>query len=215
MSRVGGMVGRPELRSTRVGVSNDEPSVVVRGMMRRPTLFLTVGLPAPVRSPLRDQRGRTECPSSNEGRMGQGAVRAGRSAVGLGRHRGPACQDRLARSGTGHQRRIDYGLWGRDKRSALRKAAADRGALVEMCYFELPSAEPRRRLDQRVAEESHATWDMSDEELAQWAASIDVATPDELDGSEPLDKPRAGYTTWDEWPGHRWPRASQNSCWGR
>jgi len=32
---------------------------------------------------------------------------------------------------------IDYGLWGRDERSALRQAAADLGAMVEMCYFEL------------------------------------------------------------------------------
>jgi predicted kinase len=32
---------------------------------------------------------------------------------------------------------IDYGLWGRDERSALRQAAADLGAMVEMRYFEL------------------------------------------------------------------------------
>jgi predicted kinase len=32
---------------------------------------------------------------------------------------------------------IDYGLWGRDERSALRQAAADLGAMVEMHYFEL------------------------------------------------------------------------------
>ena len=33
---------------------------------------------------------------------------------------------------------IDYGLWSRDERSALRQAAADLGAMVEMHYFELP-----------------------------------------------------------------------------
>jgi predicted kinase len=84
---------------------------------------------------------------------------------------------------------LDYGLWGRDERSALRHAAAERGAKVEMRYFEAP----------------HTTWPMSDEELAEWAASIDVPTPGELDGSEPVDDPPAGFATWEEWRKDRWP----------
>ena len=100
---------------------------------------------------------------------------------------------------------IDYGLWGRDERSALRKAAADLGAAVEMRYFELTSAEQRRRLDLRQAEEPHTTWHMSEDELAAWAAIISIPTPGELDGSEPVDDPPAGFATWDEWRRHRWP----------
>lgn len=99
---------------------------------------------------------------------------------------------------------IDYGLWGRDERSALRQAAADRGARVEMLYFELPSAEQRKRLDQRQAEAPHTTWPMSDEELAEWAATIDIPTPGELDDTEPIDDPPAGFATWDDWRAHRW-----------
>jgi len=45
----------------------------------------------------------------------------------------------------------------------------------------------------------------SDEELAEWAANIDVPTPGELDGSEPIDDPPAGFTTWTEWREDRWP----------
>ena len=100
---------------------------------------------------------------------------------------------------------IDFGLWSRDERSALRQAAADRGAKVEMRCFEVTQAEQRRRLDQRQAEAPHTTWPMSDEELAEWAASIDVPTPGELDGSEPVDDPPAGFATWDEWRRDRWP----------
>lgn len=100
---------------------------------------------------------------------------------------------------------IDYGLWGRDERSALRAAAADLGAAVEMRYFELAPAEQRQRLDRRHAEEPHTTWHMSDEELATWAAVITIPTPGELDGSEPVDEPPAGFTTWEEWRRHRWP----------
>ena len=100
---------------------------------------------------------------------------------------------------------IDFGLWGRDERSALRQAAADLGAEVEMRYFELAPAEQRRRLDRRQAEEPHTTWHMSDKEIAKWAAIMSIPTQGELDGSEPVDGPPAGFGSWDEWRKHRWP----------
>lgn len=100
---------------------------------------------------------------------------------------------------------IDFGLWSRDERSALRQAAADRGAGVEVRYFEVAPAEQRRRLDRRQAEAPGTTWPMSDDELAAWAAAFEVPTPGELDGSEPVDDPPAGFASWNEWRGHRWP----------
>ena len=100
---------------------------------------------------------------------------------------------------------VDFGLWGRDERSALRQAAADRGAAGEMLYFELTPAEQRRRLDRRHADQPHTTWHMSDEELASWAAIISVPTVDELTGTEPIDSPPPEFSTWDEWRRHRWP----------
>lgn len=39
---------------------------------------------------------------------------------------------------------LDFGLWGRDERSALRQAAVDRGAAVELRYCELTADEQRR-----------------------------------------------------------------------
>lgn len=100
---------------------------------------------------------------------------------------------------------IDFGLWSRDERSALRQAAADRGASVEMHYFEVSASEQRRRLDQRQADEPHTTWPISPEELAGWADVIEVPTPGEMDGSEPIGDPPAGFGSWDEWRSHRWP----------
>jgi predicted kinase len=100
---------------------------------------------------------------------------------------------------------IDFGLWGRDERSALRKAAADLGAAVQMRYFDVAPTEQRRRLDRRQAAEPHTTWHMTDQELATWSAIISVPTPGELDGSEPIDDPPAGFASWDQWRGHRWP----------
>jgi predicted kinase len=100
---------------------------------------------------------------------------------------------------------LDYGLWSRDERSALRQAAADVGAVVELRYFELTPAEQRSRLAQRRAEAPHTTWHMSDDELATWAATFDVPTPGELDGSEPVGGPPAGHASWHDWRRYRWP----------
>ena len=100
---------------------------------------------------------------------------------------------------------IDYGLWSRDERSALRQAAADRGAAVVVRYVERSPADQRRLLDERQARAPHTTWPMSDVELATWAALIDVPTPAELDGSEAVDAPPADCVTWDDWRRRRWP----------
>jgi predicted kinase len=174
--------------------------------MKGPTLFLTVGLPG---------TGKTTAARRIE--VEQRALRLTKDEwvrALYGRENPPSAQDviegRLVHIGLralelGMNVVIDYGLWGRDERSALRQAAADRGAAVEMHYFELDPAEQRSRLDQRQAEAPHTTWRMSEEELAEWAAGINIPTPGELDGSEPIDDPPAGFATWDEWRLNRWP----------
>ncbi|HEX8082312.1 MAG TPA: hypothetical protein VF557_19040 [Jatrophihabitans sp.] len=48
---------------------------------------------------------------------------------------------------------------------------------------------------------------MSDHELVEWAAKIDIPTPGELDGSEPIGEPPVGFATWREWTVYRWPPA--------
>lgn len=102
---------------------------------------------------------------------------------------------------------VDFGLWSRDERTALRQAAADVGARAELRYLALEPAEQRRRLDRRYADAPHTTWHMSGEDLAGWAARFTPPTPGELDGSEPLDDPPAGFATWAQWRAHRWPPA--------
>ena len=174
--------------------------------MRRPTLFLTVGLPC---------TGKTTAARRIE--IEQQALRLTKDEwvkALYGRENPRSAQDviegRLIQIGLralelGNNVVIDYGLWGRDERSAPRQAAADLGARVTMLYFALAPAEQVRRIAQRQAKAPHTTWTMSDEELLEWAATIDIPTPGELEGSEPIDDPPDGFATWDEWRGDRWP----------
>lgn len=183
-----------------VGMDRGESLVLV------PTLFLTVGLPG---------TGKTTAARR---------IAAERQALRLtkdewvkalyGPENPPSAQDviegRLVEIGLrglelGINVVIDFGLWGRAERAALSQAAADRGAAVQMHYFELEPGEQRRRLDERQAEAPHTSWPMSEGELVDWAVTIEIPTPGELDGSEPIDDPPAGCATWDEWRRHRWP----------
>jgi predicted kinase len=169
-------------------------------------LFLTVGLPGTGKSTV-----------ARRMEVEQKALRLAKDEwvkALYGQEYPPSAQDviegRLIRIGLralelGNNVVIDFGLWGRDERAALRQAAADLGAMVEMRDFELTPAEQRNRLDQRQAEASHTTWPMAEEELAEWSANIDIPTPGELDGSEPIDDPPVGFVTWEEWRRHRWP----------
>lgn len=100
---------------------------------------------------------------------------------------------------------LDFGLWSRDERSALRQAAADAGASVVMSYFELAPDEQQNRLDQRLTEAPHETWPISDDELTEFAVKFDIPSAAELDGSEPVGQPPDGFANWGEWRRHRWP----------
>jgi len=107
---------------------------------------------------------------------------------------------------------LDFGLWSRDERSAIRQAAADRGALVRLCYLALDLATQRRRLAHREAEAPGTSWPMSDDELTLWAAQFEPPTPGELDGSEPVGPPPAGFRSWDGWRAHRWPASTRSGA---
>lgn len=174
--------------------------------MKQPTLFLTVGLPG---------TGKTTAARHIE--VQQSALRLTKDEwvkALYGRDNPTLASDviegRLIQIGIralelGTNVIIDFGLWSREERSALRQAAADIGAAVVIRYFELTPAEQRKRIDQRLAEAPHDTWPMSERELADWASKFDIPTSSELDGSEPIGDPPSGFATWHEWIARRWP----------
>ena len=100
---------------------------------------------------------------------------------------------------------LDFGLWSRDERSALRYAGDQAGASVVMWYAPITLEEQRRRHDIRLTSEPDSTWPMSESELVAWASTFTPPTQGELDGSEPIDPPPTGFASWTEWIQHRWP----------
>jgi predicted kinase len=172
----------------------------------RPTLFLTVGLPS---------TGKTTAARRIEAERNALRLTKDEWVKALYGHENPSVAGDVIEGrliaialrvlALGADVVIDFGLWSRDERSALREAGAAAGASVELLYFALDPAEQRKRIDRRQAEAPHTTWPMSDDELAAWAAAFEIPTPGELNGSEPLDGPPAGFASWAEWRGHRWP----------
>lgn len=175
-------------------------------MRARPTLYLTVGLPGTGKTTearrLETERNALRLTKDEwlKALYGQANPPAASDVI-----EGRLIEIGLRALGFGLDVVLDFGLWGRDERSALRQAAADLGAAVELRYFELSPDEQRRRLDRRQAEEPHTTWRMSDEELASWSRFMSVPTPGELDGTEPVDDPPTGFASWEAWRSHRWP----------
>jgi predicted kinase len=100
---------------------------------------------------------------------------------------------------------LDFGLWSRDERSALRYAGDQVGASVVMWYAPITLEVQRRRHGIRLLTDPDATWPMSDEELTTWAGGCNVPTPGELNGTEPIDPPPVGFASWSEWMQQRWP----------
>lgn len=100
---------------------------------------------------------------------------------------------------------LDFGLWSRDERSALRYAGVEAGAQVCLWYAPISLDEQRRRHQARLATDPQATWPMSDDELRTWASWFEEPTPGELDGTDAIGPPPRGFDSWMAWIRHRWP----------
>jgi predicted kinase len=98
---------------------------------------------------------------------------------------------------------LDFGLWGRDERSALRWIADRLGVRTQVVYLPVTYEEQRRRIRRRYADEP-GQFQMDDAELEQWQRQFQAPDQNELRGA-PIPPPPAGHRSWSEWASRRWP----------
>ena len=73
---------------------------------------------------------------------------------------------------TGRSCILDFGLWSREERDALRLRARRLGVRIELHFVDVELAELVRRTAQRYADEPETAPEISAEQLAVWASSF-------------------------------------------
>jgi predicted kinase len=99
---------------------------------------------------------------------------------------------------------LDFGLWGRDERSALRWLAGSAGASCQVVYLPVDKDVQCARIAHRQATAPHQTFPMTEADLDRWRQQFQVPDAAELGGGE-VPGPPAGWRDWPEWAGDRWP----------
>jgi len=99
---------------------------------------------------------------------------------------------------------LDFGLWSRDERSALRWMAASVGASCEIVYLPVEREVQWSRIQNRWKHTPEQTFPMAEAELDTWREQFQVPDADELSGSF-LPSPPPGVESWFDWAKQFWP----------
>ena len=83
---------------------------------------------------------------------------------------------------------LDFGVWSKDERSALRHLASSVGASCELVYLEIEDHEQRTRIQDRLVVEPASTFAMTDDELSKFRRLFEAPDSAELTTSE-IDEP--------------------------
>lgn len=109
---------------------------------------------------------------------------------------------RTLRLGTGVV--LDFGLWSRDERSALRWLARSAGAACQVVYLPVDKDTQLARIAHRQAIAPHQTFPMTEADIDKWRRQFQVPDAAELGGGKVPDPP-VGWPGWPEWAADRWP----------
>ena len=104
---------------------------------------------------------------------------------------------------------LDFGLWSRDERSALRWLAASVGASCEIVYLPVEREVQWSRIQNRWKHTPEQTFPMAEAELDPWREKFQVPDADELSGSS-LPSPPPGDESWFGWAQRFWPSLAQS-----
>ena len=99
---------------------------------------------------------------------------------------------------------LDFGLWGRDERSALRWLARSVGAACQVVYLPVAKDVQLARIAHRQETTPHQTFPMSEADLDAWREQFQEPDATELDGGE-IPRPPAVWPGWPEWAADHWP----------
>ncbi|WP_327104445.1 AAA family ATPase [Nonomuraea glycinis] len=99
---------------------------------------------------------------------------------------------------------LDFGLWSRDERSALRWLATSAGAACHVIYLPIDKDAQRARIAHRQATAPHTTFPMSEADIDAWRKRFQAPDAAELGGGD-IPGPPPGWLGWPEWAGDRWP----------
>jgi predicted kinase len=99
---------------------------------------------------------------------------------------------------------LDFGVWTKNERLALRSLAAGVGASCQLEYFEIDEAEQKRRCEGRAVSQPHTTFVINDDDLREYRRLFEVPDHAELASSD-AGPPPPGHTNWHLWAAERWP----------
>jgi predicted kinase/streptomycin 6-kinase len=100
---------------------------------------------------------------------------------------------------------LDFGLWSRDERSALRWLATSAGASCHVIYLPVDTDIQRARIAHRQATAPHTTFPMTDADIDRWRKQFQSPDAAELRGGRTIPGPPPGWPGWPEWAADRWP----------
>ncbi|NNN01947.1 MAG: ATP-binding protein [Acidimicrobiaceae bacterium] len=93
---------------------------------------------------------------------------------------------------------LDFGVWAKVERSALRVLAVEAGASCDLVCLEIDEVEQLRRRDDRASSEPDSTVYITNDELADYRRRIEPRDDVELLGGE-VDPPPGGHDSWRAW----------------
>ncbi len=99
---------------------------------------------------------------------------------------------------------LDFGVWSKDERSALRALAASVGATSELVYLQVDVEEQWRRVKARSPADTPTTFEMTQADLGRWRQIFQPPEAIELETAD-IDAPPAGFDSWAAWVAQRWP----------
>jgi predicted kinase len=106
---------------------------------------------------------------------------------------------------------LDFGLWSRDERSALRWLATSARAACQVIYLPVDKDVQRARITHRQATAPHTTFPMSEADIDTWRKQFQAPDAAELGGGD-IPGPPPGWLGWPEWAADRWPSLAHGNA---